>query len=534
MYPSLLDSVAMYEHILGFTQTPFSFSPDTSLYVPVAEHEKAVRQLMAGLNTNQGISLLTGAVGSGKTLLAQKVVDQSQESTIPLFLPSSCFATRRAFFQSILFELRQPFAGKGAQELRLQLTSLARQMSPRHRPFLLVIDEAHLLTDRLLDEIRNSLNLVVEGESVFRILLVGNPELEERLAQPTLAHVNSRIGSHAMIGGLSRLESTEYLQNRLRLAGGNAEDLFEAAALNMMAEASDGSPRALNQLADHVLRLSVEENQLPASTEIVLEALEELQHLPTHWNLTSVMTEGLESSEPAHDDSASEESYSNFDWEEGSSDGAVLEVGSSWEDEELLVSEEETVEPELEADYLIDSALDAKLNAGCGCGSSCGVSGCCGAKAQSELEDPEYSALDVSEEPLLEEIQAEVTLLNDVLNVQLKQEEDTPKREEVQTACAEPLVKLDLSGLQAPVEQNGKTDVEPNGQMISENIFDRYAMIDAGKGDQLEQIAEVIPEKLETAETISGTVGKKDSDVFQIRRDELGSDQEDSVQNRIA
>ncbi|MCA9041800.1 MAG: AAA family ATPase [Planctomycetaceae bacterium] len=458
----------MYEEFMGLSQRPFVASPDVNMYVRTEVHEKALRQLMFGMNANRGISLLTGVEGTGKSILARKLIQNLEKATIPLYFPNSHFATRRDFYQTILFELRQPFAGLGLQELRLQLTSVMRQMAPRHRPILLVIDEAHLLNDRILEEVRNCLNFVVEGDSVFRTLLVGHSELEERLAHPDLSAVNNRIGAQAMLPNLSRAQSVQYISQRLQLAHGKPETIFNTDAIFAIAEAADGSPRAINQLCDHALMLAMARGIRPVDLETVLDSLEELQTLPLHWRTPSVQnlagSEGTSS--PVRSDKPA---YEKFQTQSSPQAGASIEVGSAWDEEPeetssvIEIGMEDTSHSSVFAEEdLLEEVLEEHLD------------------AEFDLED-EFNLEDEEIDPVLDarltklsdrEIQqdalAEVCLLNDVLNVQLKDEPEVTAAERRIIASS------------SPRKPNSETPTSAGVQPSSEVIMDRYALLDAG------------------------------------------------------
>ncbi|QDU81343.1 hypothetical protein Pla110_30840 [Polystyrenella longa] len=510
----------MYEAFMGLSQRPFVASPDANMYARTEVHEKALRQLMFGMNANRGISLLTGAEGTGKSILARKLVNNLEESTIPIFFSNSHFATRRDFYQSILFELRQPYAGMGLQELRLQLTSVMRQMAPRHRPILMVIDEAHLLNDRILEEVRNCLNFVVEGDCVFRTLLVGHPELEERLAHPDMAAVNSRIGMHSMLNPLNRAQSVQYISQRLAIAHGKVENIFETEAVFAIAEAADGLPRAINQLCDHSLMLATARGIRPVDLNTVLDSLEELQTLPLHWRTPSAQhernleqtTSQVRSDQPA---------FEQFQGADSDNQSASIEVGSAWDEPSTSSTELMSVTETEEETFLdIDTTLSSVANV---IETEIGYEDEFDANAEETLEieeeeiDPELDArlFQLTDAETQQDVLAEVSLLNDVLNVQLKddQEETSTERRIISSSSTQ------KNNLPSPTENA----VNPS----SEVVMDRYAFIDAGLVERVREwevrVCETTVEHVTNPmsnEDIAAATKRAEEDVYSLLQEE--------------
>ena len=155
---------------------------------------------------------------------------------------------------------------------------------------LLVLDEAHLLSDRLLEEVRLLADFSQQGVPLVRVVLCGNPEFEERLTAPALTAFNQRVACHESIETLLRAESLEYLTYRVEWAGGNLARLFEPGALQLIVEASDGVPRCLNQLADHSLSQAFRAGASIATETIVRDSLAVLQSLPLRWNASALLS----------------------------------------------------------------------------------------------------------------------------------------------------------------------------------------------------------------------------------------------------
>ncbi len=274
----------MYESFYGLNRRPFAAAPDSDcFYVPPSVRE-VLRGLVSCVENGQGIGILTGTAGTGKSLICEKLSETFSQAFQVVLLSNSNFSTRRSFLQSVLYELHQPFNRMGEQELRLSFVSAIKQCRPNYQGVVLVVDEAHMLGEDILEEIRSATNLIEDGEPLVRTILSGQHMLEEKLASPAMAALNQRVGAQLVLDPLSQQESAEYITHRLRWAGADIHDIFSPEAVSTIVHASDGLPRCLNQLCDHSLLLSYVASEQPVATKHVLEALEDLKQLPLHWN----------------------------------------------------------------------------------------------------------------------------------------------------------------------------------------------------------------------------------------------------------
>ncbi|HEY3963475.1 MAG TPA: AAA family ATPase [Planctomycetaceae bacterium] len=274
----------MYEAYFNLPRRPFSATPDSSCFFATEAIQEIVDQLVLRAETGEGIGVVTGAAGTGKTLLCRRIAADLAPRMTPVFLANSNFPTRRALLQSILFELGRKYSGLEEQELRLAIFGMLRELTLVGHGAVIIVDEAHLLSDRLLEELRLLACLSEEGQPLARVILAGQPALEERLVSPRLEALNQRIACQLYLEPLTRRESIDYVAFRISWAGGQAPQMFNEGALDSIATAAAGLPRCLNQLCDHALLLTFVQEQPCVTAEIVAEALHDLQQLPLHWN----------------------------------------------------------------------------------------------------------------------------------------------------------------------------------------------------------------------------------------------------------
>jgi type II secretory pathway predicted ATPase ExeA len=274
----------MYESFFGLAKRPFTALPDPACFIPIDGIYQAYSSLAQCITDGRGIGVLTAPAGLGKTLVCQRLARELEDRFTVVFLPSTNFLTRRSLLQAILFELGHSYVRMGDQELRLVLTSVIRRLRPGSGTIALIVDEAHLLAPGLLEELRTLTNFADAGEPLVRLVISGQLSLEETLSQASLHAFNQRIGIQTTIESLTRDESAEYVTRRLTLAGANVTDVLTNEALATICEASDGSPRCLNQLCDHSLLLGYLASQKPVNHRTVYEALDDLKQLPLTWN----------------------------------------------------------------------------------------------------------------------------------------------------------------------------------------------------------------------------------------------------------
>ena len=277
----------MQESYFGFNERPFAAAPRTASYVPAGNLETARQALLRCVQRAEGVGLVIGAAGTGKTLLCQLVADQLRyEGFHVALLASARLHTRRALLQNILFELNLPYRGLEDEELRLTLID---HLTPRNNDagLVLIVDEAHTLPVRLLEEIRLISNFVRDGEPRVRLILAGGPPMEERLASPKLQSLAQRIAVRSYLQPLNCEQTSAYVRQQIQQVGGDPDLLAPPPVLRAVFHASDGIPRLINQICDHALLLAAEAGQRQLSERLVEEAWADLQQLPAPWHVSA-------------------------------------------------------------------------------------------------------------------------------------------------------------------------------------------------------------------------------------------------------
>ena len=269
----------MYATQFGLRQRPFPATPDSAAYYPATSHERALAQLSQGLADGEGVLLLTGEPGTGKTLLCHCLAERQDaagqgEERQTVFLSNCHFPNRAALFQAILFDLSLPYEGRGEQEMRLTLTEHLLKTYAAGQATLLLIDEAHHLSADLLEELRLLGNLEAHAGKALQIVLAGLPALAERLNDADLAALRQRLVVKARLEPLPLHEAADYVVHHLRAAGARPEDVLAPDALELLARSTRGVPRLLNQAAHQAFRLATEAGAGQVDVEAALEALD--------------------------------------------------------------------------------------------------------------------------------------------------------------------------------------------------------------------------------------------------------------------
>lgn len=270
----------MYKHFYGLARNPFEVSPDPSFFCHTWHHTEALANLAYGVLRRKGFVVLTGEVGTGKTLLVRCLLDTLQKNKVAFAYMYNPMISVPEFFTHVINEL-----GLVPSQIRTKsdaLTRLNNYLMERSRNNLttaLVVDEAQLLSWELLEEIRLLTNLETSKNKLIQIVLVGQPEFEQKLDSPQLRQLKQRIGLRCHLKPLEEKELREYIHRRLELAGANshAATLFSEGAIDEIQGFSQGIPRLVNTLCENSLILGFGHQYHQITAEIVQEVARDLR-----------------------------------------------------------------------------------------------------------------------------------------------------------------------------------------------------------------------------------------------------------------
>nr|WP_250885708.1 AAA family ATPase [Shewanella jiangmenensis] len=241
----------------GLSEAPFALTPNTGFFFALAPHVEALQVLQVALQTGEGFIKVTGEVGTGKTLILRKLLNELPPPFRCAYLPNPCLSPAELRW-ALALELGLKYSANIDQQ---QLTCLIQQqllaLAAHGHSVVLVLDEAQALPDESLETLRLFTNLETESRKLLQVVLFGQPELDERLARHELRQLRQRITFSYRLRPLTEAETGAYLEHRLRVAGldVDAPALFERSAVAAIARASRGIPRLINVLAHKSLML---------------------------------------------------------------------------------------------------------------------------------------------------------------------------------------------------------------------------------------------------------------------------------------
>lgn len=258
----------------GLTRRPFRPTPDTDAYYPAAGHEAALGGLRSAFAARDGLALLDGDPGTGKTLVALRFLEGLEASFPRVLIPAPRFARPADLHQAILFDIGAEYRGLTEQELRLAVTEKLLGSLGGGLPTVIVLDEAQHLTADVLEEVRLLGNLESRSAKAAFVVLVAQPALRERL--PESAAFAQRVAARCRVEPLGREESVEFVRHQIKAAGGHADALLGGEALDLFAARCKGLPRLLNQAAGLAFALAAAAGADGVDAEAAIEALAQL------------------------------------------------------------------------------------------------------------------------------------------------------------------------------------------------------------------------------------------------------------------
>jgi general secretion pathway protein A len=260
----------MYESFYGLRERPFDLTPNPRFLLLTGKHREALSNLHFGLMGRRGLTLLVGEAGTGKTTLVRAVIEDYEKKGARIAYLNNPTLTRDEFYEFLAgaFGLE---AKAGESKVRL-LRDLESLLHERHAARILtglIIDEVQALPDELLEEVRLLANIETATNKLLPIVLAGQPELADRLNQPSLRQLKQRVALRCQLSALDNRETAEYIAGRIRVAGGNSVLVFTRQAVDAVFQGSGGIPRLISVICDNALISGFAADRRPVSRDIV-------------------------------------------------------------------------------------------------------------------------------------------------------------------------------------------------------------------------------------------------------------------------
>jgi general secretion pathway protein A len=269
----------MYKAYFHLKLSPFEVSPDPYFMYATPCHHEAFASLCYGIRSRKGFMVMTGEVGTGKTLVLRCLTDYLDENQIRYAYVFNPLLSSDEFLRYTLADLNLRVPVTGKNDILLQFYAFLSQRQRSDQTTVLIVDEAHLLSQEVLEEIRLLGNLESQRSKLLQIALVGQPELDSRLDSSNLRQLKQRIALRCQLQPLTLQQTGEYIKWRLARAGAvqnPAAPEFPPEAITEVFEYSQGYPRLINTICENALIFACGAEMRIISHELVVAACKDL------------------------------------------------------------------------------------------------------------------------------------------------------------------------------------------------------------------------------------------------------------------
>ncbi len=270
----------MYCQYYGLKERPFNVTSDPAFFFSSKKHKEAISHLLYGVSQRKGIIALTGEIGTGKTTICRFFLNQVSKNVKTAFILNPTFSEAQ-LLESIVKDFGITPRNNTKLGMVWELNNFLLRESEAGNNLVLIIDEAQNLKPSLLEQIRLLSNLETEKDKLLQVILVGQPELNNRLNLYDLRQLRQRIMVRYHIGPLDNDEIQLYINHRLEIAGGksrlqNNSIEFNDEAISMISRFSGGTPRLINMICDRALLAGFVSETRQIGLNIIKKCVEEL------------------------------------------------------------------------------------------------------------------------------------------------------------------------------------------------------------------------------------------------------------------
>jgi MSHA biogenesis protein MshM len=269
----------MYLYHFGLAELPFTLTPNTNFYLPMAMHNDALAVLTTALQTGEGFIKVIGEVGTGKTLLCRKLLNDIPSHFITAYIPNP-YLNPDELRRAVAVEL----GVKQAQRMSVQLLTQRIQtrlleLHANGHSVVLILDEAQALPKESLEALRLFTNLETETRKLLQVVLFAQPELDDRLATVEFRQLRQRITFAYKLRAMNASEVQQYIQHRLLIAGYKGADLFSPRICQKITKVSLGIPRVVNILCHKILMLAYGQGHYNVSNSLLDLAVKDTESI---------------------------------------------------------------------------------------------------------------------------------------------------------------------------------------------------------------------------------------------------------------
>jgi general secretion pathway protein A len=243
----------MYNAFFGFSENPFSLSPDPAFFYRSEQHEEALANLVYGVQARKGFIVLCGEVGTGKTTMLECLRDYLDSNFIEFAFLFNSRINVEQFFEMIAYDLDLPCSRTSKTEVLFALNTLLVEQAQDGKTVVLIVDEAHNLEWDVLEEIRLLGNLENRHGKLLQIVLAGQPELDRKLDAPNLRQLKQRVVLRCNLAPFELREAVEYIDSRMARVGMPDQKVFSEELMAEIHLRASGIPRVINGVCDNLL-----------------------------------------------------------------------------------------------------------------------------------------------------------------------------------------------------------------------------------------------------------------------------------------
>lgn len=267
----------MYLYHFGVRELPFTLTPNTSYFFGLPSHNEAIQVLMTALKTGEGFIKVTGEVGTGKTLICRKLLNELPGDFVTAYIPNP-YLSPSELRRAVASELNVPMTDHcDQQEFTQRIQQKLISIHQQNQGVVLIIDEAQALPTESIEALRLMTNLETESRKLLQVVLFGQPELDEKLAKPELRQLKQRITFSYSLSQMNSDQVYQYVQHRLNVAGYRGAELFSRSVCKALCKASSGTPRIVNVLCHKALMLAYGEGRQTVSGKHVRYAAKDTE-----------------------------------------------------------------------------------------------------------------------------------------------------------------------------------------------------------------------------------------------------------------
>ncbi|WP_416307196.1 ExeA family protein [Neptunicella sp. SCSIO 80796] len=251
----------MYLYHFGLKELPFTLTPNTSYFYGLPSHRQALDVLLTALRSGEGFIKVTGEVGTGKTLICRKLLNELPEHFVTAYIPNPYLSPselRRAVASELGVELS---ADADQQEFTRRIEQRIIEINHANKGVILIVDEAQALPVESLEALRLFTNLETESRKLLQVVLFGQPELDQKLALAELRQLKQRITFTYRLDCMTEDQLFHYAKHRMTVAGYRGGEAFNRRCCKLLFKASGGTPRIVNVLCHKALMLAYGEGE---------------------------------------------------------------------------------------------------------------------------------------------------------------------------------------------------------------------------------------------------------------------------------